>query len=301
MASLFEKLIEDIQDHHETVFSVIEMTNAGIQSKDLVPAPATRYSYSISKGFTATAVGMLELVGVLSDEDLIYPLFEDLFPANHDIKWETVKIKDVLHHRSGLAKPMFSVDCDDFSEYQTDDFLKIMFAEKLDNEVGKEMTYIDGHYYLLSRVVEKKTGMTLYQFLLENLFNPMHFQGQAWATCPQGHTMGGSGLSVRTQDMIKMGWMYLNNGVYEGKRYLSEEWVKKAMDTIPVDQFGDYGYAIQRKAGSNGDCYFSGAFGQLINIMPRTHRVIALHSYTSNILRIIDNLRIWEDEELQQQ
>ena len=101
--------------------------------------------------------------------------------------------------------------------------------------------------------------------------------------------------------MIKMGWMYLNNGVYEGKRYLSEEWVKKAMDTIPVDQFGDYGYAIQRKAGSNGDCYFSGAFGQLINIMPRTHRVIALHSYTSNILRIIDNLRIWEDEELQQQ
>ncbi len=48
--------------------------------------------------------------------------------------------------------------------------------------------------------------------------------------------------------MAKFGMIYANNGVYEGKRYLSEEWIKLATKVIKVDNFGGYGYAVQKTA-----------------------------------------------------
>ena len=127
--------------------------------------------------------------GVWTENDLIYPIIEDIFPENHDKKWEKVTLANVLNHRSGFGRGMLSVDSDDFYEYDINkDFLYPMLSMELPYEPGHEMIYTDCHYYLLSRLVERKVGMTLYDYLQENLFVPLRFQSHAWSTCPQAHT-----------------------------------------------------------------------------------------------------------------
>ena len=79
--------------------------------------------------------------------------------------------------------------------------------------------YSDMNYYLLSRVVEQVTGRTTAAFLQEKLFNPLHFRGNAWGTCPQGHTLGGTGLFLRARDLAAYGYMLACGGVYESRRF----------------------------------------------------------------------------------
>ena len=121
---ILDKLVEDIKNNNETVFTVVELTDDGFKQIDLTPAPPARYCYSISKAFTATAVGMLYSQGVWTENDLIYPIIEDIFPENHDKKWEKVTLANVLNHRSGFGRGMLSVDSDDFYEHDINkDFL----------------------------------------------------------------------------------------------------------------------------------------------------------------------------------
>ena len=93
---------------------------------------------------------------------------------------------------------------------------------------GEKMVYSDSNYYLASRIVAAVSGKKLQDFLLENLFNPLCFQGTGWATCPRGHAMGATGLFIRTEEMLRFGALYLNGGMWEGRRLLSEDWVAKA-------------------------------------------------------------------------
>ena len=43
--------------------------------------------------------------------------------------------------------------------------------------------------------------------------------------CPKGYSIGATGLYLRTEDMVKLGILYLNKGMWKETRVLSEEWV----------------------------------------------------------------------------
>lgn len=298
---ILDRLIEQIKADGADVSSIVEMDeNGDFVKKDLRSFPVAKYTFSVSKSYTAAAIGVLYDRNLLSDEDPVYPLFKDLFAPSHDPKWETVRIKDLLQHRSGFAKPYLNYKDEDDSLFQTDDPLRLMFEIPLSGTIGETMVYVDPNYYLLSRIVELKTGMTLYEFVRREFFIPMHCTDHAWTCCPKGHTDGGSGLLIRTQDMAKLGVVYLNGGIYKGKRYLSEEWIKRSVATRYVDDLGEYGYAVLRKTTACENYYFQGAYGQMVYIMPRTKRVIAYHSIGADNNKYIDLLREWENEELAQ-
>ncbi|PWM45877.1 MAG: hypothetical protein DBX47_03420 [Clostridiales bacterium] len=299
---MMDRLIEQFKADGADVSTIVEMNAGGeFVRKNLRAFPEAKWTYSVSKNYTATAIGILYDRNIISDEDYIYPMFKELFTPSHDPKWETVKIKDLLQHRSGFARGYLNYKDEDDSLFQVDDPLRIMFAYPLAGTVGETMVYTDPNYYLLSRIVELKTGMTLYEFVRREILVPMKCLDHSWACCPKGHTLGGDGLIIRTEDMAKLGCVFLNGGIYKGKRYLSEDWIKKATATRTVDELGEYGYSILRKSSAKENYYFQGAYGQLVNIMPRTKRIIAYHSVGANNNAYIDLLKQWEDEELAEQ
>ena len=109
-----------------------------------------------------------------------------------------------------------------------------------------------------------------------------------WEEDPKGINVAGYGLCVKTEDIAKLGLLYLHKGIYNGERLLSEEWVVEAtmkqIDSNPGD--GDwsqgYGYQFWRCKPQNayrGD----GAFGQFCIVMPDQNMVIAITSESKNM------------------
>lgn len=235
----------------------------------VTPAGETNDCYSISKLFTVTALGMLFDEGKLDTNEKIADIFNNVFPENADEKWKDITVHMVLQHRWGIESGFLDIDVEDINSYKDvygcrNDFLKIIFSRELKNIPGDEECYSDAAYYLLSRVVTEKSGESTYDYLRRKLFNPLGFKEAAWSCCPMGYTMGATGLFIRTSDMVKLGKLYLDKGMYRGRRLLSEEWCSTVFKN---------GYEL-RKCNSTG--YGKGGmYGQMLYIDPEKNLSVA--------------------------
>ena len=73
---------------------------------------------------------------------------------------------------------------------------------------------------MLSAIVQKVTGQTLLDYLRPRLFEPLGIGNPTWETSPQGISLGGYGLSIRTEDIARFGQLYLQKGKWQGKQLL---------------------------------------------------------------------------------
>lgn len=262
-------------DNQMTVYSICEIKDGVSRTVDIVPSSNCHNCYSVAKVFVVTAIGILEDRGLLSTEEAVYPIFAGRFPENFDPKWKEVKISDLMRHRVGFEHGFLDIDCENISEYESNDFLAIVLGHPLKYHPGEKPVYSDAAYYLLSRIVTEKCGRKLDDFLIDEVLRPMNFREYAFSKCPHGYPVGATGLYVTTTDMAKIGRLYLQNGVFNGKRILSERFVAKALGTFELGRVDDGGYG---KAGM---------LGQYIYLNPRDNRVIAIHSYNGDIGKLM--------------
>jgi hypothetical protein len=139
--------------------------------------------------------------------------------------------------------------------------------------------------------------MKLEDYLMPRLFEPLGIEKWFWETCPKGINIGGWGLSVTTEAIARFGQLYLQKGVWEGKRILPEAWVEAATSKQVsneteknIDWQQGYGYQFWRcrHGAYRGD----GAFGQYCIVMPEQEAVLAITSAVDDMQRVL-NL-IWE-------
>lgn len=276
---MIEKLKELISLHKLNIYAIAEITEKGEKSIRLQPSNSCNNSYSVAKVFTATAIGMLQDDGLLNVKDLVFPIFQEAFPKNYDKKWEKVTIEHVIKHQVGFDRGFLDIDVENIYEYDTDDFLYIVLSHQLEFEPGTHCAYSDAAYYLLPRIITAKTGKKLDDFLQDRLFNPLEFQEVAWSKCPKGYPIGATGLYIRTQDMVKLGWVYLNAGMYNDKHIISEKWVKQALSC-------EYGLSRQ---GDQNAYTKGGMFNQMLYISLEPKIAIAWHGYNPEDINLLYN------------
>ncbi len=252
------------------VYSVCEIKDGVSRTVKIVPASNCHDSYSVAKAFVVTAVGILEDRGLLSTEEKVYPIFREKFREGFDQKWQDVTIDHVLRHMTGFECGFLDIDWEDVRAYPTDDYLDMVLNHPLKYEPGTTYVYSDAAYYLLSRIITAKCGERLDDFLCRELFSPMHFAEFAFSKCPCGYPMGATGLYISTEDMAKLGQLYLQNGVWEGRQILSEQFVKKAL--------GRYEFRSAYGGYAKG-----GMYGQNLYLDPVRHLVIAFHGFKISI------------------
>ena len=143
-----------------------------------------------------------------------------------------------------------------------------LFGSKPQYAPGTESRYSDAAYYLLSRVFTAKSGEKMDDYLLTHLFYPLGFREMAWSKCPMGYPMGATGLYVYTEDLAKLGVLYLNRGLYHGKQLVSAEWVETVLRE---------GYEFAKTPG--GGYGKGGMYGQMLIFYPKQDRVVAYHSF----------------------
>lgn len=95
--------------------------------------------------------------------------------------------------------------------------------------------------------------MSLTEFLTPRLYEPLDIRSHHWETCPKGMEKGGWGLNLCIEDLAKIAQLYLNRGVWNGRRLLSEEWIDAATSPqIPTpngEMRHGYGYQIWMSGG----------------------------------------------------
>jgi len=254
------------------VLRVAQLADGNIEEEIIHPAALRQNCYSISKNFTAAAVGILADSGLLSVDDTLDRFF-DL--SAYDGAYKAVKVKHLLRQTMGIGKGfLFEAD-----RYKTgsDDWIDYTFRQPLVHAPGEKMVYSNSTYYLLSCIVEKVSGLPCGRFLERNLFRKIGITDWAWDICPRGHTMGATGLYLATKDLVRFGQLYLQNGMFGEERVLSGKWVHEAHTFAPGEENNGYAYGFWLIDDLDYAC--RGANGQEIVISNRHHAVIAAHAY----------------------
>ena len=90
---------------------------------------------------------------------------------------------------------------------------------------GDRFEYSSGATYLLSEILQKTTGMRGLDFARKHLFSPLGITDAYWETNPQGFDYGYDLMLLTPRDMAKIGWLYLNNGEWDGIQVVPSSWV----------------------------------------------------------------------------
>lgn len=242
-------------------------------------AGSTRMLYSISKSFTATAIGMAVDEGFISLDETLASIFSDLIPVTQAYLLRGMNVRHLLIMSSGSR-------FNEVNTVLTDDWTGMFLQSIPKFEPGSSFNYNSLNSYILAAVLKRKTGKNVCEFLKPRLFDPMKIEEYAWETCPKGIEKGGWGLSLKLEDMAKLGLLYLQKGMWEGKQLISRNWVEMATAKCIATPNGEckngYGYHIWM--GMQPDSFqFNGAFGQYVIVMPQYDAVVALFSGSGNI------------------
>ncbi len=248
--------------------------------------------FSLSKSFTSSAIGLAVAEGRLSVDDPVLSFFPADAPAVVSANLAVMRVRHLLsmstgHHEDSRGRMWI--------RYRKN-WVKGFLALPVEHVPGTYWVYDSGATYMLSAIIQKTTGMKLLDYLQLRLFAPLGIQGATWETSPQGINIGSWGLSLKTEDIARFGQLYLQKGMWNGRRILSETWVDEATssqianDRPDPDWHQGYGYQFWRC--QHGAYRGDGAFGQYCIVMPEQDAVLAI---TSGVVEMQPPLNlVWE-------
>lgn len=224
--------------------------------------------YSCSKTFVSAAVGLAVDANLLRVTDRVATFFPDKLPAEVTPELASMTIHDLLIMASGI-------DPDGNLRAVNTNWLEPLLAKPVSTP-GKLFKYDSLCTYLLSAIVQRVTGKTVFAYLQEKIFNDLHIEKVSWEESPEGITTGGWGLFIQPESLAKMGQFLLQKGRWNGKQLLSEAWVNQMMQSH-IDTGGGRGYGYQMwEASKDGAFRADGRFGQYIVVMPKQDMVVVI-------------------------
>ncbi len=233
--------------------------------------------FSLSKSFTSTAVGLAVAEGYFSIDDPVLSFFPDEATTTGNAYLAAMRVRHLLSMTTGHLVDTWTsmVDRPD------GDWIKGFFAVPVVHAPGTHFLYNTGATYLLAAIVQRTTGTRLIEYLEPRLFAPLGIERAAWDESPQGVAHGGVGLRLTTEDIARFGQLYLQNGIWQGRRLLSAAWIAEATTAriAPVaDAHSDWaqGYGYQFWRCRHGAYRGDGVFGQYCIIMPEQDAVLAI-------------------------
>ena len=199
---------------------------------------------SCTKSFVGALTGICVEKGIIKSLDVPIGDYLDRYTTISEFTGkEEITVRHLLTMTSGIDWPEFG-EWNSFPPmYYSKDMIKFILSRPMLNTPGEKMNYSSGDTQLLGVIISKVADMPLIDFARKELFEPLGISDFNWI-CRSGHAMAANGLRLKPSDLIKLGELFLNNGIYDGKRILSEEWITASFETYPTvyDEIGSYGY-----------------------------------------------------------
>ena len=238
---------------------------------------------SVTKSITSALVGSALTNGYIYS--LTQPVFE-FFPeyANEisDPQFKNITIKHLLTMSPGF-------ECGEnpcFDEWQqSPNPTEFIFKKKLIRDPGTVLKYNEPAVHLLSAIISKVSGTNLIKFADKFVFSKLGIKKPFWYADPLGNNWGNFRSMYRPRDLMKIGYLFLNNGKWEGQQIISKAYIKAATSVqISGELFGfqtDYGY-LWYVGNYSGMKTFSasGYGGQYLYVIPDAKMVVVCTSNT---------------------
>ena len=235
--------------------------------------------YSVSKTVTALAVGIAAEEGLLDPEDLL----SDHLPApagGYGTGIEQVRLRHLLTMTSGSPVLGF---LDEQREHP--DLTSLLLGTALIAEPGTRWEYSNGSIFLLSRVIGERTGLTMRDWLMPRLFEPLGILNPQWHTTRDGHSWGATGLHLKSGQLARIGRLLLQRGAHDGAQLVPAAWVDALHAEAAWVATGDpepestrYGYGVWR-CTPQGAWRADGAYGQFLLVLPEQRAVVTITSH----------------------
>ena len=265
----FESMNNEIREKGINIIRYFLYDKGNISGNEFIKTYPLSNCYSIAKAFTATAIGILYDMGKIDSDDYV----ADILEYENDLK--KMKIRHLLTHTPGFTEGCMFGD-DRFAH--GDDLLQYALSRPMAYEPGTTLVYSNSSTYILSCIVGKISGVSLDLFLKEHLLSKIGIKVYAWDSCPGEQTVGATGFYISTFDLLLFGILYLNRGVWNGERILSEKWIKMASS----------GFGFWRN--SDEFYYAKGAYAQNLFIVPDKNIVFANHAFDNDKTDELDEI-----------
>lgn len=273
------QLVEELE--HETEMHGLMIARGGSVIAESWWAPYTpelpHILHSLGKSYVGTGIGLAVTEGLLRLDERIADIFarefRELGMAPSPLQ-ERLTVRHLLTMTNGMARQP------KLDEHIVENYLR----EPVVYEPGTRFMYNTAGTSLLCEIFRRRVGRQMHDYMNEKLFEPLGMDTGRLLWMQYRNGLDASpGLASTVENNLRLGMLYQQGGCWDGKRYLSEEWVRGAT-TAQADNAGTsrspeacagYGFQIWM-CSVPGSFRFDGGHGQYVIVSPRHEAVISL-------------------------
>lgn len=286
-----------IDEMHQTIVSSMSYVDAFLIVKDGYLVYEMYYGdgydensqhqvASVTKSITSILIGILKRQGMLDSIDTkpVIEYFPEYKDVNTDPRINNMTIKHLMSFTTGL-------DVDDFS-WTSPNMLERYFGLPFVSDPGTYFNYDTPASHTLAAIINKITGTNAHTFANNNLLNRIGSVQINWSTFDGEYNTGGCCSYWKPRDMLRIGYLYLNRGIWDGDTIVDPSWVDSC--TIAHSNGGSphnakYGYNWWITENNGYHAYFAGGYGgQFIYVVLDLDLVVAI---TCDLARHRENAR----------
>jgi CubicO group peptidase (beta-lactamase class C family) len=293
-SQMLDQMLTTIREDHLKFHSLLVIRKGYIVSESYFGSyqQDTRHElYSCTKSFVSTLVGIAIDKGSIGGIDhQVLGFFPERTFANPGALKEDMTLEDLLTMRSGLeweeGNPAYR------TLYTSPDWVKFMLDKPMIQPPGSQFNYCSGCSHILSAILQETSGMNPRDFAERVLFKPLGISNAIWDVDSNGIPIGGWGLQLTPREMAKLGYLYLQDGAWDGTQIVSRRWVADATRTHTKTD-SELGYGYQWWTIPSMDAYAAlGLYGQTILVVPSADLIVVTTAEMADhevIVQLIEN------------
>jgi CubicO group peptidase (beta-lactamase class C family) len=204
---------------------------------------------SISKSLTTLIFGIAYDQGYIKDLDSSALAWYPEYDRPDRTQKEAITIRHLLTMQAGLEWNEHNISYNSARNdmnrlIRSKDPPGFFLKKELVHEPGTSFTYSCGCTHLLSDIIYRSTDQYIDAFAMEYFFEPLGIDYARWVSFHPEIILAGPGIDLLPRDLLKIGQLIMQNGMWEDKQIISMEWLSKAFyPSLSIDEWNlDYGF-----------------------------------------------------------
>jgi len=235
---------------------------------------------SVTKSIVSTLAGIAYDEGLLPNLDTTIAAYLPGYTL--DAADSSVTVRHLLTMTSGYEWDESTADGYNAWITTSGDHVQYVLDRPHETPAGESFLYNSGAAHVLGVVVSQATGTTLPEFATSHLFEPIGIDSAEWEALDPGTVNGGAGIDLNARDLLRIGQLFLQQGLSGDRQIVPRGWVATA--TAPfftwrfdfgAQQSISYGYLWWVTDAPDASAFFAWGYGgQFIYVVPEEELVV---------------------------
>ncbi len=233
---------------------------------------------SVTKSMTSLLTGIAIDEGRIKGvQERALSFFPERTPARLNDNKRSLTIEHLLTMMSGLCLGPRDGEGQPGAMRLSPDNVQFMLDQPLVTAPGSAFAYCSLAPHLLSAIITRTTGSSELEFARKNLFGPLGIDRVEWPADCQGNSFGWGDLFIRPIDLAKIGCLLLNEGLWNGTRIVSREWIRTSSRMhVREGESTGYGYLWWLPLSNPGLFEGRGRGGQRLSLWPERNLLVVM-------------------------